>query len=204
MKKILAFIFIIYCVSAKSQINTNPEKNNTNTPETKSQYKSKGRSVEKLFKRENLMLGGGFNLGLSNQFFAIGLAPEASYFVLPDRISFGMRFNYNFYKDNVYNFNSNIYAIGPFVRGYIWRGLFVQAEYELSSVEIRQFDDSTKFIGTLRGNLNAFLIGGGFHQNFESGLGFYIQILFNTLQTTNFIYPNPNFRTGITYRFNAK
>lgn len=205
MKNIVFIGALLMFLSAKAQINTSPAgEPQSGKIETKDKYKPKGVVIDKFLKRENLMVGGGFGLGLSNLFFSVGLAPEVSYFVWPERVAIGTRFNYNYYRDNFYDVNSHLFGGGPFMRGYIWKGLFAQAEYELTSVEVILLDAFGNYAGKQRGSLNAFLVGGGFHQNFDSGFGFYFQILFNTLQNTDFIYPNPSYRTGFTYRFNAK
>jgi hypothetical protein len=182
-----------------SQINTTPD----NTPATKGKYKPKGTSSgDKFFTIENLMVGGGLGMSFGNRFLAVGVAPEVSYFLVPNRLSIGTRVFYNFYKDNFYKVKSHQYGGGPFLRGYIWKGLFAQAEYELSSVEFLILDSSGRHVlGMQRAGFNAFLIGGGYHQNFDGGFGFYIQILYNVLQSTDFVYPNPMFRTGFTYSF---
>lgn len=210
MKKTLTFLFIICCFSAKSQINTNPENNNSKTQETKSQYKPKG-SGNKGFKIERLMVGGGIGLGLGNAYTSFSIAPEVGYFVWPERILIGGRFIYNYYRDKTVLINGsfpklNIYGGGPFARGYIYKGLFAQLEYEYTY--LKRFP----YLGGISGNqvfykdllFNGFLVGAGFHQNFESGPGFYIQILYNVLQSTELISPNPTFRTGFTYTFQSR
>jgi hypothetical protein len=204
MKKYYFFLLFIICtLQAAGQINTTPD----NRPVTKNKYKPKGGGIssgEKFFKKENIIVGGGFGMSFGNRFISVGIAPEASYFLIPLRLSLGARFNYNFYKDNLYDIKSHLYGGGPFVRGYIWRGLFAQAEYELSSVEVLLIDMGTTgpvVVGKRRIGLNAFLIGAGYHQNFDGGFGFYIQLLYNVLQSTDFIYPNPMFRMGFTYSF---
>lgn len=192
---------ILYSVEIWAQINTTPDY----TPTTKRKHPSKSTyRSDKFFTKENFMVGGGFGMSFGNRFMSVGLAPEVSYFLIPNRLSTGVRFNYNFYKDNLYDIKSHLYGGGPFVRGYIWRGLFAQAEYELSSVEVLLIDMGVTgpvIVGKERISLNAFLIGGGYHQNFDGGFGFYIQILYNVLQSTDFIYPNPMFRMGFTYSF---
>jgi len=152
-----------------------------------------------------MALGGGINLSIGSGFVSVGLAPEFAYFLVPSRIVVGGRAYYNFYKDSYYDVSSHFFGGGPFVRGYIFKGLFAQVEYEISSVEQYYVDPLyNRVVGKERINYNAVFVGGGFHQNFDSGVGFYIMVLYNVLQTTDFIYPNPQFRTGITYSFGGR
>jgi hypothetical protein len=191
MKKIFLFLFSVLITGhVFCQITTEPDKQQ---PTTQNKYRPKGPAkADKFFTKENLAVGGGFGLGIGNRFISVSVAPEVSYFVVPSRLALGGRFYYNFYKDNNYKVKSHLYGGGPFMRGYIYKGLHAQVEY---------VDLFGNIYGKQRQTYNAFLVGGGYHHNFDEGFGFYIQILYNVLQNTDFIYPNPAIRTGITYHF---
>jgi hypothetical protein len=202
MKKIILFLGLwLTATVAFSQITTQPD---TEVPKVENKSKPKIPSNDKFFKRENLAVGGGFGLGIGNRFVSVSVAPEVGYFLVPSRLLLGGRFYYNYYKDSYYDVKSHLYGGGPYMRGYIYKGLFAQAEYELSSVEIFYVDNFGNVSGSARQTYNAFLVGGGYHHNFDAGVGFYISILYNVLQNTDFIYPNPSIRTGITYSFGGR
>ncbi len=191
-------IFFLFANHLSAQINSTPE-----TPETKSQYKPKGNNSDKFFNKENFVVGGGLGLGFGNLFTSFSISPEVGYHIYPDRIVVGTRFFYNYYHDKVNDFSYNIIGGGPFVRGYIWKGLMAQVEYEYTYIK------NYPYRGGLNGNqtfyrdlnISGVLVGGGFHQNFESGPGFYFVMLFNVVRSYDWIYPNPVFRVGFTYTF---
>lgn len=173
------------------------EENTDNKPS----LAKKPKSEDRLFKLDNLFVGGIPGFGVSNNFVSVTTAAEVGYFLHPN-ISVGGRFTYQYYLDRFYEDKLHIYGGGPFVRGYIWKGLFAQMEYETTSVgNIRIIDTFGNTIGKLRLNVNALLLGGGFHDNFDDGFGYYISVLFNVVNTETYIYPNPVIRFGLTYNF---
>jgi hypothetical protein len=190
-------IFFLFIHHLSAQINSSPE-----TPETNNQYKPKSNNSDKFFNKENFVVGGGLGLGFGNLFTSFSISPEVGYHIYPDRIVLGTRFFYNYYRDKVRDYSYNIIGGGPFVRGYIWRGLMAQVEYEYTFIKDFPFNGGLNGNTIYRNlNLSGFLVGGGFHQNFESGPGFYFIVLFNVVQSNDWIYPNPVFRTGFTYTF---
>ncbi|CAN5137733.1 hypothetical protein BH09BAC1_BH09BAC1_18720 [soil metagenome] len=141
--------------------------------------------------------GGGGNNGLS---ISAGLSAEAGYFV-HERIALGVRTSYLFGSAKYGNNSSWKYHLiggSPYVRGYIWKGLFVQGEYQFTNFLNKINDPTLNADFTLRNN--SLLLGGGYHDGFEDGFGYYVAILFNVVNTGYYPYPNPDFRIGITYR----
>lgn len=204
MRAIVLIIIFSSFFSANllAQINSSPDASSTISNQ------SKNNNSDKFFNKENFVVGGGLGLGFGNLFTSFSISPEVGYHIYPDRIVLGTRFFYNYYRDKTILINGdfaslNIIGGGPFVRGYIWKGLMAQVEYEYTY--IKKFP----FLGGITGNqvmyrdlsFNGFLVGGGFHQNFDSGPGFYFVLLFNVAQSTEWVYPNPVFRTGFTYTF---
>lgn len=172
-----------------------------NTPATQENSKKQERQVKRLWNWDNVFVGGIPGFGMSNTTVSFNIAVEAGYF-LHKRFALGARFNYLYYRDKFYDFNFNIFGGGPFARGYIWKGIFAQVEYEMLSVgDFRIVDSFGKLLGTVRIRTNAFLVGGGYHGHYQDGFGYYAAILFNVLQTETFIYPNPTIRIGLTYNF---
>ena len=171
------------------------------TPTTQESPNKPDKQIKRLWKWDNVFIGGIPGFGLSNTTVSFNIAVEAGYFIHP-RFALGARFNYLYYRDKYYDFNFNIFGGGPFARGYIWKGIFGQIEYEMLSVgDFRVVDSFGKLLGTIRVRTNAFLVGGGYHGNYKEGFGYYAAILFNVLQTETFIYPNPSIRIGLTYKF---
>lgn len=171
------------------------------TPTTQNDPVKQERQVKRLWNWDNVFIGGIPGFGMSNTTVTANIAVEAGYF-LHKRFAIGARFNYLFYRDTYYDFNFNIFGGGPFARGYIWKGIFGQLEYEMLSVgDFRIVDSFGQLLGTVRIRTNALLIGGGYHGNYDDGFGYYAAILFNVLQTETFIYPNPSIRIGLTYNF---
>lgn len=157
--------------------------------------------VERLWKWDNFFIGGIPGFGISNQFVVVTGAVEGGYFIHP-HISVGGRFVYQYYLDKFFNDRLHIFGGGPFARGYIWRGIFAQLEYESTRIrnvrEVNSLGNTIRFIDI---TVNAVLLGGGYHGNHESGFGYYIELLFNVINTEQFVYPNPVIRFGLTYRF---
>src|SRR5690606_22245268 len=96
---------------------------------------------EKLWKWDNVFIGGIPGFGISNNYASVTAAVEAGYFLHP-RVSIGGRFIYQFYLDKYYSDKLHIFGGGPFARGYIWKGIFAQAEYETTSVGNLRIEDS--------------------------------------------------------------
>lgn len=217
MKKLFFFFILILMLVPRSEAQINSSSDNL--PKTQDKYKPKGKEQStstngsksrdrKGFDPNRLMVGGGLGLAVGSNFTSISLAPEAGYTIIPDRLIVGARFVYNYYNDRSIkidnsSFKLHIFGGGPFARVNIWNGLFAQTEYEYTYIK------DFPFLGGLQGNqimfrdlnFNAFLLGGGYQQGFGSGFGFYFVLLFNVSGNSDFVYPNPVFRTGFTYNF---
>lgn len=146
----------------------------------------------------------GIGGGSGGTSISAGLSLEGGYFV-HDRVAVGIRGSYLFgnvkYSNN-YSWRYHLLAGSPYLRGYIWKGLFAQAEYQFTNF-LNKIDDPTINADfTLRNS--ALLIGGGFHDNFDDGFGYYLAVMFNVLNTGYYPYPNPDFRIGLTYRLPSK
>jgi hypothetical protein len=204
---LLILIFFAAAIQVSAQINSSTE-----PTENASLAKPSKTNTNKFFNKDNFVVGGGFGLGMGSLFTSCTIAPEVSYHLVPDRLVFGGRFVYNYYRDKTVLINNsyptlNIFGGGPFARAYIWKGLFAHGEYEYTYLRklpylVADPRNPTQTRVVYRDVvLNGLLVGGGFHQNFESGPGFYFLVLFNVLGSTDIITPNPVFRTGFTYTF---
>jgi hypothetical protein len=163
---------------------------------------------EKIWKRDRFYVGGfpsfGIGGGSGGTSISAGLSAEAGYFV-HDRIAIGARTSYLFgsvkYNNN-YSWKYHLIGGSPYVRGYIWKGFFGQAEYQFTNFLNKIDDPSINATFTLRNS--ALLVGAGYHDNFEAGFGYYFAVLFNVVNSGYYPYPNPDFRIGLTYRFPEK
>lgn len=162
---------------------------------------------DKIWKRENFYIGGFPSFGVGGNGYgglsiSVGLSAEAGYFLHPERVAVGVRSSYLFgsidYGNN-YSWKYHVIAGSPYVRGYIWKGLFGQAEYQFTNFLNSINDPTIQADFTLRNN--SLLLGGGFHDGFDYGFGYYLAVMFNVLNSGYYPYPNPDFRIGLTYRF---
>ncbi len=163
---------------------------------------------DKAWKWNNFYFGGfpvfgigGGNAGLS---ISAGISAEAGYFV-HERVSVGVRTSYIFSNYRYGNNSSqklHLIAGSPYLRGYIWKGLYGQAEYQISNLLGSINDPTFNADFTLRNN--SLLLGGGFHDGFENGFGYYIGIMFSVLNSGTNFTTNPEFRLGFTYRLPNK
>jgi hypothetical protein len=163
---------------------------------------------ERFWKWDHFYVGGfpSFGIGGGNGGTSIsaGLSAEAGYFV-HERVAIGARTSYLFGSVKYTNNDSWKYHLiggSPYIRGYVWKGFFGQAEYQFTNF-LNKIDNSTINADfTLRNS--ALLIGAGYHDNFEAGFGYYFAVLFNVVNSGFYPYPNPDFRIGLTYRFPEK
>lgn len=159
---------------------------------------------DRLWKWDRFYFGGFPSFGIggnsSGTSISVGLSAEAGYFV-HERVAMGIRSSYIFGNVSYGNNSSwkyHLIAGSPYARGYIWRGLFAQAEYQFTNF-LNSIDDPTLTADfTLRNN--SLLLGGGYHDGYDYGFGYYVAVMFNVLNTGYYPYPNPDVRIGLTYR----
>ncbi len=197
----ILFSFLLFTQMASAQIVTEDKP----LPAEKPKYKKS--SEDKIWKWDRFYVGGFPVFGIGgNSFgtsFSVGLSAEAGYF-LHERVSAGIRTSYAFsnYRDSYGSQKLHSMFGGPFVRGYIWKGIFAQAEYQFSSLLFTIDDPSFNADITVRNN--SLLLGGGFHDNFEDGFGYYIAVMFRAYNSGTNLFPGPEVRVGFTYRFPNK
>lgn len=196
---LVMFALVVLSHAASAQIVTDDKPQTADKPQKPLE--------DRAWKRENFYFGGfpvfgigGNSYGTS---FAVGLSAEAGYFV-HERVSVGIRTSYAFsnYRDSYGSQKLHSILGGPFVRGYIWKGLFGQAEYQFSSLLFSINDPSLNADITVRNN--SLLIGGGYHDNFDSYFGYYIAALFRVYNSGTNLFPGPEVRIGFTYRLPSK
>jgi len=162
------------------------------------------------FKKENLFLGGGLTLGVSNFQFTIGVNPEVGY-SLNRWLDVGVVTNFTYssiqadpsgyYNPNVAS-REFIYGGGVFGRAYFLPFLFVTAQPEYNWTSITQRDET--YGGTYKLNASApsVLCGIGYGRRVIGESGFYLELLFDAVRNVNSPYndiyghPLPVLRAG--------
>ncbi len=158
------------------------------------------------FKKENIFLGTGINLGIANKSFNVGLNPEIGYSITK-WLDAGITFNLNYYSQNPYDFSTikyqNLsYGAGSFLR--IWPVSFfhiqVQPEFNwINSTQKNMANNNTLKYSYSAGSL---LVGIGYGSRFIGNRYSYVTLMMDVLQDKNSPYrdiyndPIPVFKAG--------
>ncbi|MDX2002144.1 MAG: hypothetical protein SFW35_06920 [Chitinophagales bacterium] len=196
---LLCFLLLMASLPSMAQITTEPvEEGDTSEHSVKPAPKYR---EDKLWKWSNFYVGGVPGFGISSYYMEVSVAGEAGYFV-HNRIALGLQSSYTYSYDRYYEVSYNIIRSAPYIRGYIWEGLFAEAAYEFTT--LKNFKDRLNG-GVLvpRFTSNSLLLGGGYHDSYENGFGFYFAVLASVLNTNSVLNANPAFQLGLTYRFSG-
>lgn len=136
--------------------------------------------------KERIVTGGGFGMGFGNYQDYVSVSPIIGY-SLTKRILGGVGLSYQYikYKD-VYqgqDVSTNNYGINPFLRFNVYKGLFLQTEFEHLNYEFIQYPS----LETTRSSYNSMLGGAGYVQPIGKNAAFFFMALYNFSYTT----PNP-------------
>jgi hypothetical protein len=150
------------------------------------------------FRKENIFIGGGLNLGFASNTFAVGLNPEIGYSVA-QWLDAGLGFNINyasqradpFYNNNVRQRNFS-YGGGPFVRLYPVRFLFIQGQLEENWTTINVKDYNYGQTGKYKYNATSFIAGVGYTQRIIGQSSFYTLIAMDLMRDINSPYRDYN------------
>ena len=166
---------------------------------------------EKGFKRDQLFIGTGVNLGFFNGFI-VGLNPEIGY-SLNRFVDVGIGTNVNLITQNDPNspttYRQWTFGGGPFVRVWPVNMLFIGGQFEYNSIAY-----SVKSGGDIvfKENRNApsILVGAGYGNRTIGGNQFYTSIMVDVLRNPNSPYIDsyrrlqPVFRTTFLFYFKPK
>lgn len=162
------------------------------------------------FRKQNLFIGGGLDLGFGSYNFNIGVNPEIGY-SLNRWLDVGavVNFQYNSVSaDPSLNYNNDvgskefIYGGGVFGRAYVLPFLFLTAQPEFNWTSITQTPGGTQDHQHLNVNAPSLLLGIGYGRRVVGESGFYIALLFDALDNANspyndaFGHPLPVLRAG--------
>ncbi len=153
---------------------------------------SKGR-----FKRENIFIGSGLNLGLASSSFNVGLNPEIGYSIA-HWFDAGIAFNVNYFSQTASQFNFNTsfhnfnYGGGPFVRLWPINFLFVQVQPEFNWTRVTRKDVNSGIQNSYSTNAGSLLVGLGYGTKLMGSHYSYFSLMIDILQNTNSPYRDQN------------
>jgi hypothetical protein len=137
---------------------------------------------------ERVVSGGGFGLGFSSTRSYISLSPVLAY-QITKRLMAGSSVTYRFtqlkYTPPI---KLHDYGLSPFARFTVYKGFFLQADYEYLNYE---FPISQK--ESTREQFTSFMAGGGIFRPINDKVGFYVMALYNfsyeAPSASNIYYP---------------
>lgn len=140
---------------------------------------------------DKVFIGGNIGFQFGTVTFA-EISPLVGY-RFTDKISAGIGITYQYYhyKDQLYDFKTDVYGGRVFGRYFFTDYLFAHTEYEYLNLEA--FD----FQGRRRVDVGSLLVGGGYFQRFGEYSGISAMLLYNFTESAYTPYTNPIFRIGI-------
>lgn len=118
-------------------------------------------------------------------FFLLQLTPTAGYLFLKDHLELGTGpiLIYEHYKRNFDDEKFNYFTGGAtvYTRGYIWKGLFAQAQYDF-------VNKPSYYDLSYRVNVNHLLLGAGYSTPIGRAGNFFISALFDVINNPESIY----------------
>ena len=177
MKKAILMLLLPICFHASAQ--TNDEKND----------------VKKGFDKEKLFTGGSANLGFSNYYTSLGVAPQIGYSLtnwadagITLDINYTSQRDVEFYGDKL---RQTVYGPGAFVRLFPVKFLFASAQYEFNLINQNYIPPSGGG-SSVKSNFNAnsLILGAGYAGGRERGSNtyYYLSIGWDVLGDPNSPY----------------
>jgi hypothetical protein len=125
--------------------------------------------------KERIVFGGGFGLGFGSAQDFISVSPVIGY-SLTKKLMAGTSFMYRYTNFKAVNPSLKLtdYAVSPFARYMVYKGFFLQTEYEFLN-----YENIAAFPETRRDTFGSFLAGGGLIQPIGSKAVFYVMALYN-------------------------
>lgn len=173
------------------------------------QYKGE-EEKERGFKREQLYIGTGLNVGFS-QGWILGLNPEVGY-SLNNFLDAGIATNINYITQNLgsgYSYKFFAFGGGPYLRGWIINQFFVTGQYEFNRITEKYKDP----YGTVRTTYTSpsLLVGAGYGSRQIGRSQFFTSIMVDVLRNPNSPYIDrqtssmlPVFRTSFMFYLRPK
>jgi hypothetical protein len=164
------------------------------------------------FKKENLYIGGGLNIGAGSGMFAIGVIPEVGY-SLTNWLDVGIPFNLNYQTQRLQDFNGSVYAkyrafnygTGMYLRIWPVDFLHITVQPEYNWIKLTQIDVFSNQKQSYTYNAESFLVGIGYGSR-EIGNRFsYLTVMIDLARNINSPYRDqynhakPFLRTGVGF-----
>lgn len=132
--------------------------------------------------KDRLFVGGNFGLTFGT-ITNIEVAPIVGYNVKPNW-AVGVGARYSYYQDNFYSppYKTNIYGGLVFTRYIVYKGLFLEGNFEANNFDVYKFDPVTELYYPERDWIPSLLLGGGYAQPIGGNSAFFISILYDVLQ----------------------
>jgi hypothetical protein len=139
---------------------------------------------------DNVFVGGNIGFQFGTVTFA-DISPLIGY-KFSNKISagIGVTYQYYHYKDQYYDFQTNVYGGRVFGRYFFTDYLFGHVEYEDLNLEAFDFNRRRVDVGSL-------LAGAGYVQRVGNNSGIVAMILYNFTESAYTPYQNPIFRVGV-------
>ncbi len=141
----------------------------------------KNNSLEGVPAGQRIVTGGGLGLSFGNTQDFISISPIIGYALTRRLVAgTGVTYRYTKYKTVQPPVTFNDYAINPFARFTVYKGFFLQTEYEYLSYEYYVSVNEKA-----RQGFNSFLGGGGFLQPMGKNAAFFVVALYNFSYTAS-------------------
>lgn len=134
--------------------------------------------------KERVFTGGGFGLGFGNVQDFVSVSPVIGY-SLTKKLMAGVQVTYRYTNYKVFrpSVTLNDYGVSPFLRYNVYRGFFLQGEYEYLDYEF-----PTNATNTVRMQFNSVLGGGGLVQPISDKAAFFVMALYNFSHASSQFY----------------
>ncbi|MEO6167697.1 MAG: hypothetical protein ABIO46_09310 [Chitinophagales bacterium] len=133
--------------------------------------------------KDRIFVGG--NLGLTfGTITNIEVAPLVGYELTPNWAA-GVGLRYSYYQDNYYSppYKTNIFGGMLFTRYILYKGLFLEGDFEANNFEVYRLVDPINGIYAVdREWIPSLLLGGGYSQPLGGHSAFFLSILYDVLQ----------------------
>lgn len=188
MARSLIFVLLLSCIALSVQAQSN--RNDA--------YDSNLKGVPL---KERIVVGGGLGFSFGSQQDFISVSPLVG-FKVTERLLTGASFTYRFTKYKIYNpaIKLTDYGISPFLRYTVFKGIFLQTEYEYLNYEFPITQTESR-----REGYSSFLAGGGFLQPIGDKAAFYLLAMYNFSYRDSGVYSPYDspliLRGGITIGF---
>ena len=148
---------------------------------------------------DRIFIGGNAALTFGTITF-VGASPIVGYKVTDDW-SVGVGGSYYYFRDNFYDYSTSIYGGLLMSRYIVYRGLFIEGNFEENNQDAITIVDPINNKYTLsRKWIPSLLLGGGYSESIGGRSAFFISILYDVIQNPNSLYYRiPVIRAGFGF-----